>query len=232
MAELDNWTDDRLAATRALAERIQADLAVLVAGLRPEPTKPAANDGTPLGQWRLTSSGEQPYLVEHGLSVHTWNATLRGREHEIHVWPTSRVAADPIIPAPPDKSAVWAKPRKGQRLWDAYSGEWIFARRDFEDGIDTSLPAEVDGYPREAGPWRWCEPVAEQQPKFPTPTWAMHYHTKMRYIVCSGDTGLVTVRNNQLRSLDEYTGTPESEWTACEDPRVAWRRRRSHEAKP
>ena len=36
MGKLDDWTDGRLAATLALAERIAGDLAVLVAGLRPD----------------------------------------------------------------------------------------------------------------------------------------------------------------------------------------------------
>ena len=49
MGELDNWNDDRMAATRALADRIADDVAVLVAGLRGEPPTPETNCSLPSG---------------------------------------------------------------------------------------------------------------------------------------------------------------------------------------
>ena len=168
MGDLDNWTDDRLAATLALAERIAGDLAVLVAALRPEPPPPVPDDGIRAGQWRIwcgSPSGPVPYRVDYPRSDDAWHVTMPVGVPCFNLV-GSGIARDPIIPAPPDKSAVWAKPKAGQRLWDAAIKSWQTAQGDYADFDGMGAYAEATGYPREAGPWRWCEPLAET----PAPT--------------------------------------------------------------
>ena len=159
MAELDKWNDDRLAATRALAERIAGDLAVLVAGLRPEPPKPAAYDGIREGQWRLLD--ETPYRVGRETRPGTREALFHGLKNAYHAWLDAVIIRDPIIPAPPSATAVWAIPRARQKTWDAGYKMWVTAKCDYESHAGFEINAPLAGYPREAGPWRWCEPVAE-----------------------------------------------------------------------
>jgi len=222
MGELDGWNDDRLAATLALAERIAGDLAALVAGLRGDPPpNPAPDDGIREGQWRLLD--EMPYRVGRETRPGTREAWFHGLKSARHAWLDAVIVKDPIIPAPPDATAVWAKPRKGQRLWDAGNGTWLTAMDHFENWDGMGVIAEETGYPREAGPWRWCEPVAEKpapQPKFPVPTWAKHRVDPWPCLLVSKGNGTVRVFYTSGQE-SKYLPDAESEWTACEDPLAA-----------
>jgi|GEM_PF-4207798 len=215
MGELDNWNDDRMAATLALAERIAGDLAVLVAGLRPEPPKPAPDDK--VGHWFVRAHDctdavqcLRPTGVRgpNGENEYETTPCLAGR--------TVRYLLPKCWLPIPDRPGAAVLATRGKRLTGVVHVPE--GREQFVSG-DGGIHCAGGCIPERclfAGR-RWiAEDIPQPQPKFPVPTWAYHQNGELRIVKSAGD-GIVAVFHPG-GSRSAYSGTPESNWTACEDP--------------